>query len=160
MQVRSWLEPFIVRLGGWDRRGVAQDFATVLYEHARKHRPMQVWPSQEQAFATLANVARGGTLNDYSINCFKALINDLQSTEDPRERYWQLLREAKGLPEPVSGPARQIGPLYDTPTVALEAVMMMTAGIHNLADPDLDRIAATGQRILRLELLELQRGTT
>lgn len=179
-RIRAKLEPLVMRLGGWDKHGLQAELARTIHHYLKTRGRVETWESEQSAVVVLSNLRKGGTLSDQSCICFELFFEDLEHAGDDeaqRQRYFKLLREAKGL-APVQEEtgvvvrmASRLIPIeqrktagqvltyedMNVPTVALEAVMMMAAGGAANGPFDPARIMHVGQEILRLELLHRER---
>lgn len=104
--IKGELEPIITRLGGWTKRGMIGELASVVYHHS-KDSPWG-FKSVSTARASATNLRGGGTLSDDHATCWEGLLMTLAAADmDGRlqEAWFDLVRAARGLPprtQPVS----------------------------------------------------------
>lgn len=177
-KLRARLEPMIVKLGGsWSKRGFSAEFAQVAYHLLASRGVVDRWASLAGCIQNLNNLNRGATMSDKLASAWEAVLDDLEKAPDPKARYFELLRESKGITakpplvvpprKPPIEPAapsevverQQVVPLRPRavagpdaaiiPRLALQAVFLMTVGRE---EPVMDEILAVGEKIARLEL--------
>lgn len=120
-QIKGELEPIITRLGGWTKRGLIGELATVVYHHS-KDSPWG-FKSEATAKASAANLRKGGTLSDDHATCWEGLLMTLAAADMEgtlRETWFDLVRLARGLPPrsqpiPAYRPGTAVGQERSTP---------------------------------------------
>lgn len=111
MQVRARIEPIIAKLGGWDKRGMVSEIGRVaLHFTTKQHKPG--WKTEAGAMQGANSLKKGNTLSDAAVDAWNLLCDELEKAwrkgpgtspndEALRERYFELVRESKGIaPEP------------------------------------------------------------
>jgi hypothetical protein len=181
-QLRARFEPFVMKLGGWEKSGVTTQVATTAFGYLASRNRVENFVSLSAATQSLRSLRLGNTLREAARVAWSLFMDDIEAAEDPVARYFQIQREVKGLPPeattngngegalvhlplkgggtltppggPVPPPRASAGIRpYTKPTLALEVVYHATAGREN---PDFDAVMKLGERVLALELGEEQ----
>jgi hypothetical protein len=101
--VRERMEPMVVLLGGWDKRGLRRELGTVAFYVAERLGLEPRWSSAEAAAENADGIRKGATLSTSMAACWERFLNEIEAWPDMQGRYMMLLREAKGLAEPSIG---------------------------------------------------------
>lgn len=114
-KIREDLEPIIVKLGGWDKAGLKQQIADVIYWYNGWRGHVEHFPSESAAASALRNLKKGNALNDNSRTAIGYFVDELKNAPDAAARYFELLRLSKGLPPREDEPIRGGTKLPDPP---------------------------------------------
>jgi len=93
-QVKEFLkvsEPWIKRLGGWDHRGVVTDLGRIVSHLTNGDRDLQA------AAAAISKVKAGEAPGGTNMAALWKLHETMMAQEDPREYYYDMVRELRGL---------------------------------------------------------------
>lgn len=85
-------EVWVKKLGGWDQRGINADLSLILLDIGP-----EVFGTRESAATALALVKRGDTPGERSLDVFWRLHEQMMAEEDPREFYFDRVRELRGF---------------------------------------------------------------
>lgn len=101
--VRERLEPVVVLIGGWDKRGNMREIGVVAHYFAERSKLPSRWSSAEAASENAEALRKGATLSPNIAALWEKLLDELETWPDITLRWMQLLREAKGLEESTVG---------------------------------------------------------
>lgn len=126
LELRGRLEPLVVKLGGWNSSGsrggsgvTASELGLVARHWANVHSRVGVWANDAAARGAAQTLKTGGTLGEKPRELFTLIVDELETVakkggaEGVRQRYFALIRDAKGL-APERGPELPApGPVSD-----------------------------------------------
>lgn len=124
-QLRSRVEPIVMKLGGWERRGATAELGRVAMYFAAKA-GKKTWASESSAMQNAHQLKKGNTLSDQAVDAWNLLCDELEKAwrrgpgttpndEALRERWFELVREEKGIkPDPPPPDPRKPGPVIRT----------------------------------------------
>lgn len=121
--LRSRMEPLVASLGGWDKRGLAPELALTAKHYLASRKRVEAWESDSGAIQNARQLRMGATLSDKARTAWELFLDELDRAEDREKRYFELVRESKGLaPKEVEGNGQQPAPFTELKDQVREAV--------------------------------------
>lgn len=181
LALREMMEPFVLSLGGWDKRGNMSGIAHTALLYLEKRGWVDRWPSETAATQSLNQVRLGNTLSERAYQAWMLFVREFDGVDDPLQKYMDIARACRGLqpaePDEEEGVAEQqngnrngngAAPnrfydpvpapkqfrLWIKPKLALEALYLM-AGSPNA---DEERCMRVFDQIWELELTQKEGG--
>ena len=166
LAIRERLEPIILNLGGWDKRGMLKEVGLVAHYFATQSELLHAWAAPDAAAENADSLRKGATLSPAMAPLWEGLLGELEAYPDTRLRWMQLVREAKQLDPPTIGSPEtaptsisvvqpEAAPSGSAlPLLALRAAFEMGVG-RGADDPYRREVAELIVNIARLELQAL-----
>jgi hypothetical protein len=110
-KLRARLEPFVMSLGGWDKKGTSADLGRTLFYFLQSRNRAEAFSTLDSCYQNVYTLRKGNTLSDRSVDAWSLLLDEIERAGDTvearRTRYFELLRDALGVKAP---PATQTHP--------------------------------------------------
>jgi len=121
IELREFLEPFIVMIGGWEKHGQMTLIGRVAMNYLDSVKQPGRWKTLDAAVASLRNLRSGNVLSDAARKNWKRFFDALADDNDPLTKWNEMHRETIGIGYPDTQ-ADEPHTNGATPTAAEEAI--------------------------------------
>jgi hypothetical protein len=100
-KVRERLEPFVVSIGGWEKKGVKAELARAAFHYLTVTNRVERWATLASAEQNVFTISKGNTVGERVASAWHLFMDEIERAGDTTEarvsRYFELVAQSKGL---------------------------------------------------------------